>query len=163
MTSRRNNRTYHLAVFLDEPLLYLEPIVGIFIWIIFTFLQSRLIPPYMRTMGMDQRWQDFASVMNFPDSNHASAYHHHHHHYHHHHPSATSNYSSTGSAYSPHMQLPSSSSDGSSRNLAYTSPLSTSLTDLNNVASYSSLSKFAGGFWRWRNYAFINLFITSIR
>ncbi|XP_065200980.1 endoplasmic reticulum membrane sensor NFE2L1 [Planococcus citri] len=108
-------------------------------------LQSRVISPYVRTMGMDHRWQDFASMMNFPDSNHASAYHHHHHHYHHHHPSATTNYSSVGSSYpSHHLQL-TSPTESNSRNalLHSNSTLSTSLTDLNSTsatASYSALN-----------------------
>ncbi|RZF34188.1 hypothetical protein LSTR_LSTR003598 [Laodelphax striatellus] len=38
--------------------------------------------PYVRTMSMEQRWQDLASLLSLPDPNHP--YHHHYHHPHHH-------------------------------------------------------------------------------
>lgn len=109
----------------------------------FSLLQSRTIPPYVRTMGMDHRWQDIASMVNFPsDTNHA-AYHHHHHHYHAAAAAATSNYSSSmASSYpSHHMQIASSAEGANTRNaLLHNSPLAGSITDLNN-SPYSGLSK----------------------
>lgn len=100
---------------------------------------SRSIPPYVRTMGMDHRWQDFANVMNFPDTNHATPYHHHHYH-----PAAaaTSSYSpAMASTYpSHHVQIPSSADNVNARNsLLHNSTLPGSISDPNNTP-YSSLN-----------------------
>ncbi|KAK7573768.1 hypothetical protein V9T40_010959 [Parthenolecanium corni] len=108
--------------------------------------QSRTIPPYVRTMGMDHRWQDFASMMNFPDTNHTG----YHHHYHHHAPApAASNYTSSAAAaavaasYPSHpMQLGSAGVEASTRNalLHNGGGLAASLGDMSSASAYPPLN-----------------------
>ena len=108
----------------------------------FRMLQSRSIPPYVRSMGMDHRWQDFASVMNFPDTNHSSPYHHHPH-YHPAAAAATSNYTSSMAATYPshHLQISASADASNARHsLVPSTGLPGSMSDPNNVP-YSGLSK----------------------
>lgn len=84
-------------------------------------LQSRGISPYMRSMGVEHRWQDFTSGFLPPDTTNHSFHHHHHAHPYHHSHSMGTNYSppsastaAVAAAYSPHhqLQLPSACSSG---------------------------------------------------
>lgn len=90
-------------------------------------------------MGMDHRWQDFANIMNFPDTNHTSPYHHHYHA-----ATASSNYTSSMAAAYPshHLQIAASVDSSNARNtLVPNAGLPGSMNDPNNV-HYSGLSKY---------------------
>jgi hypothetical protein len=87
--------------------------------------------PFVRTMSMEQRWQDLANLLSLPGPGDASAMSHpfaHHHHHHHH------NYSGgPSSAYTP---------DNTRGVLLHNATLAPPIGDLNNTGPYPNMSEY---------------------
>lgn len=89
-------------------------------------LQGRM--PYVRTMSMEQRWQDLANLLSLPDPNH--------HPYHHFH--APSSYGASSG--NPHAAYHGMNSGDPSRSvLLHNATLAPPMGDLNSSAPYPSV------------------------
>lgn len=89
-------------------------------------LQGRV--PYMRTMSMEQRWQDLANLLSLPDPNHP---------YHHFHHPAGPFPTSSGNSHSAYPH----SGDTSRNVLLHNATLAPPVGDLNSSSSYPNLGK----------------------